>query len=175
MRFAILFLMLMPAMLRADEATLRAKAALALTVSAEPDLRAKAALALSVAECGQCLPEPVARAQARQSGCPVVLFVGGCDGVAKDLADTGAVFARTASYDHDGRPATEKRAVVLTPKGVDGWVVEVTVSEPVTAARVSAVIPRQVSESVAPVPTVVPKQMAPAVDWCPTGQCPLRK
>lgn len=174
MRFAILFLALMPAILRADEATLRAKAALALTSTVEPDLRAKAALALSVTECGLCLPEQVARAQARQSGCPVVLFVGGCDGVAKDLVDTGAVFARSAEYAHDGRPATEKRAVVLTPKGADGWVVESTVAEPVTAARVSAAIPRQVSVS-APVPVVAPKPMAPAVDWCPTGTCPLRK
>lgn len=146
-----------------------ARAALALTGPTEPDFRARAALVLSGGECGHCVPEDVGREKALSARSPLVLFVGGCDGVGKGLLDSGAVLARSEGYTRDGRPATESRAVVLLPDGADFRVAAV-IPAPVTAAKVAEVIRPVPPPSPMPGPGV--RWVMPSAPSCVNGQCP---
>jgi hypothetical protein len=101
--------------------------------SKERSRRVRVALALSAGPqlaadgCGVCLgDEAVARGLARAQHKPLVLFVGGCGGAGESAVEGGAVACSVASYEHDGRGATEPRIVVLTPKEGDKWTLHPT-------------------------------------------------
>ncbi len=122
----------------------------AVAAAGEPDAATKVrvALALSAAPlpapgCGKCVEIEAARPLAERTGQPVVMFVNGCDGRAKDLP-AGVLAAKAASYAKDGRPAGERRIVVLTPptKPGESFTIEGTLPADATAEKLSALITR---------------------------------
>jgi hypothetical protein len=92
--------------------------------------RARAAIALSAppprvsadSECGLCKTDVNAvRKVALDTGKVMVLFVGGCEGRAKDLLGTGSVFARVDEYKADKcADPKAKRMIVVSRDGPDG-------------------------------------------------------
>lgn len=90
--------------------------------------RVKVALALA-GTCGKCATdETFCRQEAARRGVPLVLFVGDSCGKCGDaVREAGGVSCIVEQYDGDGRPATERRAVVLAPKAdKTGWTIEGT-------------------------------------------------
>lgn len=102
--------------------------------------KVRVALALA-ATCGKCATDEAAcRQEAARQGKPLVLFVGeNCGRCGDAVREAGGVSCVVERYEGDGRPATEKRAVVLSPKPKgDGWVIEATV--PAGDASVKAAV-----------------------------------
>ena len=126
MRTAILILMTLATAAPADDARER---------------RVKVALALA-ATCGKCATDEAAcRKEAATAGKPLVLFVGeSCGRCGDAVREAGGVSCVVERYEGDGRPATEKRAVILSPKPgpAGGWVIEGTV--PVGETSVKAAV-----------------------------------
>ncbi len=125
MRTTILILMTLATAAPADDARER---------------RVKVALALA-GTCGKCATdETFCRAEAARRGVPLVLFVGdGCGKCGDAVREAGGVSCVVERYEGDGRPATERRAVVLAPKAdKSGWTIEGTV--PVGEEKVKAAV-----------------------------------
>jgi hypothetical protein len=79
--------------------------------------------------CGRCTDDlEEARRVSRETGKPIVLFVSvaGCEGRAATLP-AGVLAAKTATYDRDGKPATQPRVVVLLPAYRD-WSPVITIA-----------------------------------------------
>jgi len=77
----------------------------------------RVAKALADGGCGRCRTDlDACRAESLRTGKPLVLFVGGCDGRAPDLADGAAIPCRVPAYAGDDRAESEKRIVILGPK-----------------------------------------------------------
>lgn len=98
-------------------------AAAACDVAHADDRERKVRVALALAapdpeQCGKCREDvDGARADAVRDRKPLVLFVGGpCGGLGCAAEKCGAVIAKTDKYDGDGRPADERRIVILEPK-----------------------------------------------------------
>jgi hypothetical protein len=67
------------------------------------DRRVRVALALSNHGCGKCRTDVKScRAEALQSGRPLVLFIGDCHGKAKELPGSSAIFCRVPEYKIEG-------------------------------------------------------------------------
>lgn len=142
----------------------------------DPSTRVRVALALSAVPigvedhgCGVCLPEDTARARARKAGVPLVLFVGGCSGRAKDvIAGTSAVAGRTARYIGDGETApgdpARTRIVVLSP-AEDGWRIHATLPADATPGQVQTAFPVKI----VPVTTRVDWQVMAPVYTAPVA------
>jgi len=68
-------------------------------------------------DCGRCRTDlDAVRDEARATGKPVLVFVGGCECRGKELADAGAFMVRVKKYEPDGMDDTP-RIVVLNRKG----------------------------------------------------------
>ncbi len=71
------------------------------------DRRVRVALALSSHGCGKCRTDvQTCRAEALQSGQPLVLFIGDCHGKAKELPHSTAIFCRVPEYKIEGEPVS---------------------------------------------------------------------
>jgi hypothetical protein len=178
MRFSILILAALamaPAVRSAETesaaACVRAKAAFAFAACAETDARVRARVAFAtVEECGHCVPEDVGRAAAIRTGRTMVLFVGGCSGVGAELLESGLILAKADRYDHDGRPATAKRAVILDPPaGGRNWTVQATV-ENLNPVNILHALPKPDAITVAPVPQPMPATIR-LLPSCSNGNC----
>lgn len=146
MRTTILFLLLLPAAGR----------------SADPpagDRETRVRVALAVAgtnQCGECrFDEDKCRAEALAGNKPLVLFVGeSCAKLGAVARKAGAVACVVEGYPHDGRPAAEPRAVVLSPNPAGGWFREGTVLSP-TETSVKAAVEKATPKAA----------VAKALDW----------
>jgi hypothetical protein len=81
----------------------------------ESDARKARVAAALAGACGTCRSDlDEAKAESLKTGRPIVLFVGGCDGRAKEFRPEAAIYVAVAEYKPDEK--TGKRIVVLGPK-----------------------------------------------------------
>lgn len=146
----LMVLVLVPAAtLRADDKTTRER-------------KIRVALALAAPTCGKCREDVIeARAEAAKLSKPIALFVGGpCDGAGCVAELAGAIPVKAPTYTDDGRPAAEKRIVILTPKAAgDGFLIDATLPPKTSPEQLTAAV-----QKATPPPKSLPKSER-VIDW----------
>ena len=132
---------------------------LAIANQPEADSARKARVALALAGgCGTCRVDlDECRADALRTGKPLVLFIGGCDGRAKEL-DTSAIYCRVAEYKIESKPV---EGVVVLGK-LKGEKDALFILAQLPKASTSAEIREAVKVAVGKAP---PVKVAVPLDW----------